>query len=86
MSLSLATSISAFCQKQPVPDKIRSIVVQDDKSAADCIEYLKKNRLGTATKPGARAVLEAAFLSQSCSVDNPIPASCANCLWGSWLW
>jgi len=31
MSLSLATSISAFCQKQPVPDKIRSIVVTEEK-------------------------------------------------------
>ncbi|MFP4111917.1 MAG: chromosome segregation protein SMC [Candidatus Woesearchaeota archaeon] len=29
--------------------KIKSIVVQDDKSAADCIKYLKSNRLGTAS-------------------------------------
>jgi chromosome segregation protein len=30
-------------------NKIKSIVVKDDKSAADCIKYLKQNRLGTAT-------------------------------------
>lgn len=29
--------------------RINSIVVQDDKTAADCIKYLKKNKLGTAT-------------------------------------
>lgn len=29
--------------------RIKSIVVKDDKSAANCIDYLKKNRLGTAS-------------------------------------
>jgi chromosome segregation protein len=29
--------------------RIKSIVVEDDKAAADCIKYLKANRLGTAT-------------------------------------
>ena len=29
--------------------RIKSIVVDDDKTASECIKYLKKNRLGTAT-------------------------------------